>query len=244
MRFHTQTLGSTLARREPKNNIIRGTFQALAAILGGTQSLHISGYDEAYDIPSEDAMKMSIRTQQVLGMESGVANIVDPLGGAFAVEYLTDRIESEVRDYLRILEQMGDGSFLEGMFNAVESGFIEREISESAMAYQRKIDSGELPWVAENIFKPEEDESSDSGLEFFTFDESTEEKQKARLTEFLRNRDSSLVAQRLQLVREVAENGMNAIPAIFEAVKVGATEGEVMGLFRNIFGEYQDPAVY
>lgn len=243
LRFHTQTLGSTLTRKEPKNNIIRGTFQALAAVFGGTQSLHISGYDEAYDIPSEDAMRMSIRTQQILGLESGVANIVDALGGSFAIEHLTDQLEAEARQYLQRLDDMGEGSMLEGMLVAVESGFIEREISEAAMDYQRKIDAKDLAWVGENVMA-EGTSVEDEGLELFSFDASTEDKQKQRLENFVASRDSALTLQNLHVVRERALDGANAIPAIIEAVKNGATEGEIMGVFRSVFGEYRDPAVY
>lgn len=243
LRFHTQTLGSTLTRNEPKNNIIRGTFQALAAVLGGTQSLHISGYDEAYDIPSEDAMRMSIRTQQILGLESGVANVVDALGGAFAIEHLTDQIEEEAMTYLQRLEEMGDGSMLEGMLVAVESGFIEREIAEASMDYQRKIDTKELPWVGENVITDRES-SEDEGIEFFAFDPTTEDKQKRRVQDFIASRDSALVQQRLEDVGACARDGSNNIPAIIAAVTAGATEGEVMGVFRSVFGEYRDPAVY
>ncbi len=243
LRFHTQTLGSTLTRKEPRNNIIRGTFQALAAVFGGTQSLHISGYDEAYDIPSEDAMRMSIRTQQILGLESGVASIVDALGGSFAIEHLTDQIEEEARQYLQRLEEMGDGSMLEGMLVAVESGFIEREIAEAAMDYQRKIDAKELAWVGENVIS-ETESTEDEGLEFFTFDSTTEDKQKRRVQDFVVSRDSALVRQLLEDVRECGRDGTNALPVIIAAVKAGATEGEVMGVFRTVFGEYRDPAVY
>lgn len=241
LRFHTQTLGSTLARREPKNNIVRGTFQALAAVLGGTQSLHISGYDEAYDIPSEDAMRMSIRTQQILGLEAGVTSVIDPLGGAFLIEQLTDQIEEESRQYLSRFEEMGNGSLLEGMMVGVESGFIEREIADASMEYQRKIDSKELPWVAENVFVQKED---DSGLEFFAFDESTELKQKHRVGQVIMSRDGALNRQLLEEVRQVAKSNDNTIPAIFAAVKAGSTEGEIMTVFRDVFGEHRDPAVY
>ncbi len=243
LRFHTQTLGSTLARHEPKNNIIRGTFQALAAILGGTQSLHISGYDEAYDIPSEDAMRMSIRTQQILGHESGVSSVIDPLGGSFMLEHLTDQIEEESRAYLERIRDMGNGHFLEGMLVGVESGFIEREIAEAAMEYQQKLDAGQLHWVGENIFSSEND-GEGSGVEFFAFDEGSEDRQRQRVKMVLQSRDSALVDQLLLTIREAAHSGVNTIPDILAAVKAGATEGEVMGAFRNEFGEYIDPAVY
>ena len=140
MRFHTQTLGSTLVREDPKNNITRGALQALAAVLGGTQSLHVSGYDEAYDLPSEDAMKVSLATQLVIAHETGVANTVDPLAGSYYVESLTNTVEEKAWRYINEIEERGGGSVLQGMFVAIEDGYIEREIANTAFEYQRAIE--------------------------------------------------------------------------------------------------------
>ena len=239
-RFHTQTLGSTLAHKEPRNNIVRGTLQALAAALGGTQSLHISGYDEAYDIPSEDAMRMALRTQEIVAQESGVASVIDPLGGSYFVEELTDRVETEACGYLKRIKEMGEGSYLQGAFAGIESGYFEKEIGESSMAHYGRIESRDLVWVGENDSKGE---AGDSGLEFFEFDESSEELQKERLRAFLASRNDTHVHQALKDLRSVAREGGNCLLPILTAVGQGVTEGEIMGLFREEFGTHYDPAV-
>lgn len=244
LKFHTQTLGSTLARKGPKNNIIRGTLQALAAVLGGTQSLHVSGYDEAYDIPSEDAMRVALRTQQVIAYESGVADVVDPLGGSYLVEALTDQLEAEAAGYLHhIRDDLGGGSYLDGMMAGVRSGYFEREIARSAAEYQQKLETGELTWVGENAFM-EDREADEAGVELFQFDETYEDQQKARLQAFLQARHNGRVREALRELRAVYRAGGNCIPAIRAAVRAGATEGEIMGLFREESGTYVDPAVY
>jgi methylmalonyl-CoA mutase N-terminal domain/subunit len=241
LRFHTQTLGSTLARHEPKNNIIRGALQALAAVLGGTQSLHVSGYDEAYDIPSEDAMRVAIRTQQIIAEESGVASVIDPLGGSYFLEELTDRLEAEAITYLDRIRDLGGGSYLRGMLAGIETGYIEREIVEAAVQYQRRLEQKDLIWVGENDRTDETSGLED--LELFQFDERYEEEQKARLWAFLAERNATRVKEALRDLREVVRSGGNTMPAILNAVRSGATEGEVMGLFREEFGTYVDPAV-
>ena len=239
-RFHTQTLGSTLGRREPKNNIIRGTLQALAAALGGTQSLHISGYDEAYDIPSEDAMRTALRAQKIVAEESGVASVIDPLGGSYFVEELTDQVETEACGYLNRLKEMGEGSYLRGVFAGIENGYFEREIAESSMAHYRRIENRDLIWVGENDGKSQVE---DGGLEFFEFDERQEELQKERLRAFLASRNDTPVQQALKDLRAVARQGSNCVPSILTAVREGATEGEIMELFREEFGTHYDPAL-
>ena len=166
MRFHTQTLGSTLVREDPKNNIIRGSLQAMAAALGGTQSLHVSGFDEAYDIPSEEAMKVSLATQLVIAHETNVANTVDPLAGSYYVESLTSEIEEQAWAYIRRIETMGGGSMLRGMLAAIESGYIEQEIANSAYAYQMAIEANDYVVVGVNAYKP----SSAQPLEVFEYD--------------------------------------------------------------------------
>lgn len=241
LRFHTQTLGSTLARNEPKNNIARGTLQALSAVLGGTQSLHISGYDEAYDIPSEDAMKVALKTQKIIAEESGVANVIDPLGGSYFVEALTDQLEEEARSYLLRLKEMGDGSYLQGVLQAIENGFIESEIAEASMAYYRRLNSKDLIWVGENDI--EEPSGFEEGLELFRFDERFEEEQRARVEAFMASRHASLVRERLRDLRQAARQDENTMPYILAAVKAGATEGEVMALLREEWGVHRDPAV-
>ncbi len=239
-RFHSQTLGSTLARSEPKNNIVRGALQALAAVLGGTQSLHVSGYDEAYDIPSEDAMRVALRAQQIIAEESGVTSVVDPLGGSYLLEELTDRIETETCDYLQRLKQMGEGSYLQGVLTGIESGYFEKEIGKASMAYYQRIESRDLIWVGENEGGGGRE---DGGLEFFEFDESYEELQKERVRVFMASRNNTVLHQALKELRSVAREGGNCILPILTAVREGATEGEIMGLFREEFGTHIDPAL-
>jgi methylmalonyl-CoA mutase N-terminal domain/subunit len=241
LRFHTQTLGSTLARNEPRNNIVRGTLQALASVLGGTQSLHISGYDEAYDIPSEDAMKMALRTQKIIAEESGVASIIDPLGGSYLVESLTDEIDDGAMDYLDRIKEMGEGSFLRGMFAGIDSGFFESEIVDASMDYYRRLESKDLIWVGENDLaeKPPLDES----LELFQFEERFEDEQVARLHAFKKARNETLVQGSLRDLRRASQAGKNTIPWILGAVKAGVTEGEIMTMFREEMGVHRDPAV-
>jgi methylmalonyl-CoA mutase N-terminal domain/subunit len=241
LRFHTQTLGSTLARNEPKNNIARGTLQALAAVLGGTQSLHISGYDEAYDIPSEDAMKVALKTQKIIAEESGVASVIDPLGGSYFVETLTDRLEEEALVYLTRLKEMGEGSYLQGVLNAIESGLIESEIADASMAYYRRLASKDLIWVGENDV--DEPSGFEEGLELFQFDERFEEEQKARVRTFIAARSASLVKEHLRDLRDAVRSDANIMPSILAAVKAGVTEGEIMDLLREEWGVHYDPAV-
>ena len=181
MRFHTQTLGSTLMRQGPRNNIIRGTTQAMAAVLGGTQSLHVSGYDEAFDIPSEEAMRMSLATQLILSHESGVTNTVDPLAGSYFVESMTNDIEEAAWEYISKIESMGSGAYpmKSGILSAINTGYIELEIARSAYEYQLRMESGEQVVVGLNRYQSEGAQK----LELFQFDPEEEDWQKDRLAE-------------------------------------------------------------
>ena len=239
MRFHTQTLGSTLVREDPKNNIIRGSLQAMAAALGGTQSLHVSGFDEAYDIPSEEAMKVSLATQLVIAHETNVANTVDPLAGSYYVESLTSEIEEQAWAYIRRIETMGGGSMLRGMLAAIESGYIEQEIANSAYAYQMAIEANDYVVVGVNAYKP----SSAQPLEVFEYDFEEEGRQLQRLRQVRETRSNAAADRALASVKRSADTGENLFPAVLEAVKARATEGEVMTALRDIYGEYRDPGV-
>ena len=239
MRFHTQTLGSTLVREDPKNNIIRGSLQAMAAALGGTQSLHVSGFDEAYDIPSEEAMKVSLATQLVIAHETNVANTVDPLAGSYYVESLTSEIEEQAWAYIRRIETMGGGSMLRGMLAAIESGYIEQEIANSAYAYQMAIEANDYVVVGVNAYKP----SSAQPLEVFEYDFQEEGRQLQRLRQVRETRSNAAADRALASVKRSADTGENLFPAVLEAVKARATEGEVMTALRDIYGEYRDPGV-
>ena len=240
MRFHTQTLGSTLVREEPKNNITRGALQALAAVLGGTQSLHISGYDEAYDIPSEDAMKVSLATQLVIAHETSVANTVDPLAGSYFIESLTNSVEEKAWEYINKIDEMGGGNMVDGMLNAIETGYIEGEIANTAFEYQRAIESKERVIVGVNDYPAEAVEP----VEVFEFDQEEEGRQLARLREVKRTRSNADVDKALSDVKRKAEAEENLFPGVLDAVKASATEGEVMGALRDVYGEYTDPGVF
>jgi methylmalonyl-CoA mutase N-terminal domain/subunit len=240
MRFHTQTLGSTLVREGPKNNITRGALQALAAVLGGTQSLHISGYDEAYDIPSEDAMRVSLATQLIIANETNVASTVDPLAGSYFVESLTNSVEEKAWEYINKIDEMGNGSMVDGMLSAIETGYIEGEIANTAFEYQRAIESKERVIVGVNEYTAEAVEPA----EVFEFDQTEEERQLARLREVRRTRSNADVDRALSDIKRKAEADENLFPGVLDAVKASATEGEVMGALRDVYGEYTDPGFF
>jgi methylmalonyl-CoA mutase, N-terminal domain len=240
LRFHTQTLGSTLVRQDPLNNIVRGGLQALAAVMGGTQSLHISGYDEAYDIPSEEAMRMSLATQLIIAHESGVANTVDPLGGSMFLESLTNSIEEKAWEYLHKIEELGNSSMLQGMLEAIKTGYIEREIARAAYEYQRRIEGKEYIIVGVNDYQSEVMQP----LELFQFNPEEEEWQRERLARAKGSRSSSQVSRVLQALKEAAGEGQNLMPQVLEAVEAGATEGEIMGALQDVYGQHTDPGLF
>ncbi len=242
LRFHTQTLGSTLMRQDPQNNIARGTLQALAAVLGGTQSLHVSGYDEAFDIPSEEAMRMSLATQLILSHESGVTNTVDPLAGSYFIESMTNNMEEAAWEYINKIETMGVGQFPMkiGMLGAIDTGYIELEIARAAYEYQLRIESGDQVIVGLNQYQSE----SKQKLELFKFDPEEEEWQRARLDETKTNRSTSDVKSALSSLKQAASNDKNLMPPVLEAVGAMATEGEILDTMRDVYGEYVDPGVF
>ena len=243
MRFHTQTLGSTLVRQDPLNNILRGGLQALAAVLGGTQSLHVSGYDEAYDIPSEEAMRISLATQMILASESGVSATPDPLGGSAYLETLTNRLEEAAMAYIERIDAMGNGSMLDGTLEAVGSGYIESEIAQASYRYQQRVESGEYTIVGVNDEYRDEAASTGS-LELFEFDHAEEERQIERLAAARQTRSETDAATSLRGIVKTARDDGNLMPAILEAVGSGVTEGEIMGALRDEWGEYVDPGVF
>lgn len=230
LRFHTQTGGSTLTAQQPDNNVIRTTIQALAAILGGTQSLHTNSRDEAYATPSEEAVTIALRTQQVLAYESGVADSVDPLAGSFLVESLTDNLEAEAREYIERIDSLG------GALTAIEQGFPQREIQESSYRYQKGIEGGNKVVVGVNKFvspypKP-------TGL--LRLDPEVAKKQMERLAQVKRERDNTAVGAALKRLEEVARGTENTMPAVLECVAAYATIGEVCDVLRGVFGEQRE----
>ena len=231
MRFHTQTGGSTLTAQQPENNIIRTTIQALAAVLGGTQSLHTNSMDEALSLPSEKAVRIALRTQQIIAHESGVADSIDPLAGSYLVEYLTDEIESGVRKYLQRIDEMG------GALYAVENGFFQREIQESAYRYQRAIEKTEETVVGVNAFQVEE--SVD--IERLKLDPAIEAAQAASLKALREQRDAARVGELLSTLENTAKGSENLMPLFVQCVKADITLGEICGVLRGVWGEYQPP---
>lgn len=228
LRFHTQTGGSTLTAQQPLNNISRVTIQALAAVLGGTQSLHTNGYDEALSLPTEEAARIALRTQQILANESGVADTVDPLAGSYFIESLTDEVEKSAWKYIEQIEAMG------GAVSAIEAGFIQNEIARSAYAYQSAIENGEKIIVGVNKYEIKED----AVAEVFSVDDIIRENQIEKIKELKKNRDNALVDQLLQKLASDAKDSVNLMPSILEAVKAYATLGEISDVLRTVFGEY------
>ena len=244
LRFHSQTLGSTLVRELPRNNIIRGALQAMAAVLGGTQSLHVSGYDEAYDIPSEEAMELSLASQLIIAGESGVTNTVDPLGGSYAIEAMTNNLEEHAWEYINKIDSFGEGpsnnSMLRGMLRAIETGYIEREISNVAYKYQQQIEDGYFKIVGVNHQRPTQPQP----MELFEYDTKEEDRQLQRLAAVKHDRSNQQVQTSLDNMKEAAEKDENLMPYILEAAAASVTEGEMMDALKAVYGEYRDPGVF
>ncbi len=233
LRFHVQTDGFTLTEQQPLNNIVRVTLQALAAVLGGCQSLHTNSFDEALALPSEEAVQVALRTQQIIAYESGATDTVDPLGGSYCTEWLTNQIEDRIMEYIDEIDRMG------GALKAIEKGYIQREISNSAYNYQRAVDSGDQVIVGVNKFTT----LAERELKILEISSETEGKQIERLKRLKQERDSQRVNEILGRVREVAGSRQNIMPELIEAVKVYATVGEISDVLRDVFGEFREPNV-
>jgi methylmalonyl-CoA mutase, N-terminal domain len=232
LRFHTQTAGSTLTAQQPDNNIVRVALQALAAVLGGTQSLHCNGRDEALGLPTEEAARTALRTQQVIAAEAGIVNTVDPFGGSHAVEALTDDIDRGAEALLARIDRAG------GTLSAIESGLIQREIQEAAYRAQQAVDAGTSLVVGVNCF---DDVNGASSIEVFRVDPEVERGQIARLAAFRRNRGSAWQAAVARVI-DAARSGSNVVPPIIAAVEAGATVGEISDAMRTVFGEFEETA--
>ncbi len=230
LRFHTQTAGCSLTAQQPDNNVVRVAFQALAAVLGGTQSLHTNSRDEAYALPTEDSVRLALRTQQLIAHESGVADIIDPFAGSYAVEALTDEIERRSMEYIEKIEAMG------GAIKAIESGFIQGEIGESAYQYQKEIETKKRIIVGLNQFQIEEEPLKD----ILRIKPEVEQYQKEKLARIKKERNSTKVKETLAVLKKAAQGTDNVVPPILEAVKVYATLGEISDTLREVFGEYRE----
>jgi methylmalonyl-CoA mutase, N-terminal domain len=230
LRFHTQTCGCTLTAQQPENNIVRVTLQALAAVLGGTQSLHTNALDEALALPSEMAARIALRTQQVIAHESGVADVADPVGGSYAIEVLTTRLEEEALAYIEKIESMG------GMLRAIEQGYVQQEIQRSAYEYQKAVERRRFVVVGVNEYVlPEE-----LPMDLLRVDQRVSEAQLEKLAALRRTRDQSRVTAVLERLRAAASGTINMVPIILEAVECEATLGEISDALRDVFGEYQE----
>jgi methylmalonyl-CoA mutase, N-terminal domain len=233
LRFHTQTAGSTLTAQQPENNIVRTALQAMAAVLGGTQSLHTNSYDEALALPAEQAARIALRTQQVVAYESGVPQTIDPLAGSYYIESLTNEVERRATGYLDKIAALG------GMLKAIERGFVQQEIQNAACEYQQAVDRAEAVVVGVNRFKQEEEKP----VPLQKIDESLERKQVERLQALRARREAKPWSESLERIEEAARSGANLMPQIVVAVEAYATVGEISDTLRKVFGEYKEAVV-
>ncbi|HWQ34395.1 MAG TPA: methylmalonyl-CoA mutase family protein [Blastocatellia bacterium] len=232
LRFHTQTAGSSLTAQQPEVNVIRTTIQALAAVLGGTQSLHTNGRDEALSLPTEDSARIALRTQQVIGYESGVADTADPLAGSYAIEYLTNEIEQRAFDYIQKIDEMG------GMLSAIEAGWVQREIERAAYDYQKAVEAGTEVVVGVNRFQV----SEETPIPTLRLDPASEQAQKEHVRRVRAERNQAAAKAALEAVEQAARSGENLMPHIITAVEAYATLGEIADAMRRVFGEYSEAA--
>ena len=228
LRFHAQTSGQTLTAQQPENNVVRVSFQAMAAVLGGCQSLHTNGKDEAWALPSEEAALQALRTQQIIAHETGITDTVDPLGGSYFLETMTDSLEAASHEYFRRIDDMG------GVIPALKTGFLQREIADASYVYQLEEDRRERITVGVNEYRTEEG----TEIPLLRVDREGEKKQIDALNEVRRTRDNRAVAQCLKALEQAARNSENTMPHLIEAAKAYATLGEMMDVFRDVFGEY------
>jgi methylmalonyl-CoA mutase N-terminal domain/subunit len=230
-RFHTQTSGVTLMAQEPENNIVRVTLQALSAVLGGTQSLHTNSRDEALALPSQESAQLALRTQQIIAHESGITDTVDPLGGSYFVESLTNALENKVLEYLEKIDDLG------GMRRAIEAGYIQREIQDSSYSYQKEVEDGERIVVGLNAFSSEDNEVR---FELYSPPEELEKSQITKLHALKENRDHDLVEKTLRNLKTAAESDKNVMPPLLDAVKTNATLGEITSVLKEVFGTHRE----
>ena len=233
MRFHTQTAGASLTAQEPYNNVARTAFEALAAVLGGTQSLHTNSLDEALALPTEEAVRVAVRTQQIAALETGVANTIDPLGGSYFVEALTDELERQAYEYFRQIDEMG------GMIRAIEEGFPMREISDASARYQRELEEQKRYMVNVNIYEPQDEQD----MELHSIDPEVSKGQVDRLEALKERRDNDLVEKRLGELKESCSGEGNTMYPILEAVRAYATVGEISAAMQEVFGDYRETPV-
>ncbi len=235
LRFHTQTAGCTLTAQQPENNIVRTAYQALAGVLGGTQSLHTNSMDETLALPSEKAVKIALRTQQIIAHETGVTNTIDPLAGSYFVESLTDKMEKEAESYFEKIDSLG------GVIPAIEAGFFQREIAEAAYRYQQELDRKEKIIVGVNDYVEENEQVE---IPILLISPEVEVRQRKRIAEVRSSRDAGQVRSSLEALKRAAEDGSNVMPRLIECTRSYATLGEMCGTLAEVFGIYEEPAVF
>ncbi|MDI6872686.1 acyl-CoA mutase large subunit family protein [Candidatus Solincola sp.] len=235
MRFHTQTAGCSLTAQQPENNIVRTAFEALAAVLGGTQSLHTNSLDETLALPTEKAVQIALRTQQIIAHETGVTNVIDPLGGSYFIEALTERMEREAEEYFRRIEEQG------GVLACIENGFFQREIADAAYRYQMEIERGERIVVGVNRFQ---DPEENLDIEILKIDPEVERRQRERLARLRAERSAAEVERTLEALKEGARGDANLMPLIIDCARAYCTEGEIIGALKEVFGEYREKPIY
>ncbi|MGH9957256.1 MAG: methylmalonyl-CoA mutase family protein, partial [Pyrinomonadaceae bacterium] len=233
LRFHTQTAGVSLTVQQPLNNIVRVAIQALAGVLGGTQSLHTDAYDEALALPTDNAALIALRTQQIIAEETGVANTVDPLGGSYFIEALTQKMEEAAEDYFKKIDSLG------GMVAAIEKGFPQREIQDSAYKYQKAVERRGQVIVGVNKYELDEE----SPIPTLVIDDSVQDHQVERLEQTRARRDAGSVANALEKLKRAAQDNENTMPATIEAVREYATLGEICSALRDVYGVYEEPTI-
>jgi methylmalonyl-CoA mutase N-terminal domain/subunit len=234
MRFHTQTAGCSLTAQQPYNNVVRTATEALAAVLGGTQSLHTNSLDEVMCLPSDSAVQIALRTQQIIAEETGAASTIDPLAGSYFVEALTNEMEEQTWEYINKIDEMG------GMVAAIEKGFPQLEIADAAYKFQRQIDSSEKIMVGVNKYVTDEA----IPIPLLEIDDKVEEDQIARLNAVRRKRDSKAVKKSLEDIKNACKKGENVMPYCIAAVKNLASVQEICDVYRELYGEYRDPGLY
>jgi methylmalonyl-CoA mutase N-terminal domain/subunit len=237
LRFHTQTAGCSLTAEQPENNIVRTAFEALSAVLGGTQSLHTNSLDEVYALPTDEAVTIALRTQQVLAYEAGVTDVIDPLGGSYFVESLTDRVQADAEAYLALIDERGEGSILEGVLRGIESGFFLSEIADAAFREQRRFDDGRLARVGVTAFA---EPDADHGLEVLEIPMATEDRKAGELGAMRATRDPARAEAALAELDRAARGRDNVMPPLIACARAECTEGEIVGALREVFGTHPE----
>ncbi|GAG81192.1 unnamed protein product, partial [marine sediment metagenome] len=234
LRFHTQTAGVSLTAQEPENNIVRTTLQGLAAVLGGTQSLHTNSFDEALCLPTEKAVKIALRTQQIIAYESGVTDTVDPLAGSYYVEWLTNKMEEEAENYFTQIEELG------GVIPAIKANFLQKEVANASYKYQQEVENRDKTIVAVNQFQQEEL----TAVPILRIDDDVAQEQVEKLEEIKKERDNAKVNETLESLKAAAEGTENLMPFIMEAIRAYASIGEIINTLKEVFGTYIEDSIF